>query len=59
MVPLQFKKQNKKNPNQYDQEMPQSQTIDQPIAPRGRNAEHSHPHDIKNTMKVKQPALSS
>ena len=26
--------------SEYDQEMPQSQTTDQPMAPRGRDTEH-------------------
>ena len=41
----------------YDQEMPQSQAVDNPMAPRGRTAQPSR--DTMKTNKAKQPALSS
>ena len=31
--------------------MPQSQTTDQPTAPRGRDVEHGQPHDNHNKLK--------
>ena len=34
----------------YDQQILQSQTTNQPMALRGRNAEHSYPRDSKNTF---------
>ena len=34
--------------SEYDQEMPQSQTIDQPSAPWGRHTEHRHPDKQQN-----------
>ena len=43
--------------NKYDQEIPQSQTADNPMAPRGRDAQPSR--DTRKTNKAKQPALSS
>ena len=42
---------------EYDQEIPQSQTADNPVAPRGRAAQPSR--DNRKTNKAKQPALSS
>ena len=42
--------------SEYDQEIPQSQTTDNPLAPRGRAAQPSR--DTRKT-KAKQPALSS
>ena len=44
---------------EYDQEMPQSHTADQPVALSGRSTEHQQPQYIRKTIKVKQPALSS
>ena len=41
----------------YDQEMPQLQAADNPMAPRGRAAQPSR--DTMKTNKAKQPALSS
>ena len=38
--------------------MAQSQTTDQPMAPQRRAEEHQQPHASKNTIKVKQSALS-
>ena len=43
--------------SENDQEIPQSQTADNPVAPRGRAAQPSR--DTRKTNKVKQPALSS
>ena len=43
--------------SEYDQEIPQSQTVDSPMAPRGRAAQPSR--DTRKTNKAKQPALSS
>ena len=43
--------------SEYDQEIPQSQTADNPVAPRGRAAQPSR--DTRKTHKAKQPALSS
>ena len=43
--------------SEYDQEIPQSQTADNPVAPRGRDAQPSR--DIRHTNQAKQPALSS
>ena len=42
--------------SEYDQEIPQSQTEDKPIAPRGRATQPSR--DTRKTNKAKQPALS-
>ena len=42
---------------EHDQEMPQLQTTDQPMALRGRDTEHRQSHNSKNTIKAKQPAL--
>ena len=46
-----------KNSNGYDQEIPESQTADKPVASRGRAIQQSR--DIRKTNKVKQPALFS
>ena len=43
--------------SEYDQEVPQSQTADNPVAPRGRSAQPSR--DTRKTNSAKQPALSS
>ena len=43
--------------SEYDQEIPQSQTADNPVAPRGRAAQPSR--DTRKTNQAKQPALSS
>ena len=43
--------------SEYDQEIPQSQTADNPMAPRGRAAQPSR--DTGKTNKAKQPALPS
>ena len=43
--------------NEYDQEIPQSQTADNPVARRGRAAQPSR--DTKKTILAKQSALSS
>ena len=40
----------------YDQEIPQSQTIGKPMAPRGRAKQQSQ--DTSKTNQAKQPALS-
>ena len=42
--------------NEYDQEIPQLQTADNPVAPRGRAAQPSR--ETRKTNKAKQPALS-
>ena len=47
----------KKIVSEYDQEIPQSQTADNPLAPRGRAAQPSR--DTRKTNRAKQPALSS
>ena len=39
-----------------DQEIPQSQTADNPMAPRGRATQP--PRDTRKTNQAKQPALS-
>ena len=38
--------------NEYDKEMPESQTTDQTMPPRGRDPEHIQRNDSKNTIKV-------
>ena len=43
--------------NEYDQEIPQSKTADNPVAPRGRAAQP--PQDTRKTNLAKQSALSS
>ena len=43
--------------SEYDQEIPQSQTADKPMASWGRAAQQSL--DARKTNKAKQPALSS
>ena len=43
--------------SEYDQEILQSQTADNPVAPRGRAAQPSR--DTRKTKLAKQPALSS
>ena len=43
--------------SEYDQEITQSQTADNPVAPRGRAAQPSR--DTRKTNYAKQPALSS
>ena len=43
--------------SEYDQEIPQSQTADNPVAPRGRAAQP--PQDTRKTNQAKQSALSS
>ena len=43
--------------SEYDQEIPLSQTADNPLAPRGRAAQQSR--DTRKTNQAKQPALSS
>ena len=43
--------------SEYDQEIPQSQTADNPLAPQGRAAQPSR--DTRKTNQAKQPALSS
>ena len=46
-----------KKVSEYDQEIPQSQTADNPMAPRGRATQPSR--DTRKTNSAKQPALSS
>ena len=46
-----------KKVSEYDQEIQQSQTADNPMAPRGRAAQPSR--DTRKTNKAKQPAVSS
>ena len=43
--------------NDYDQEIPQSQTAAKPMAPRGRATQQSR--DTRKTNLAKHPALSS
>ena len=43
--------------SEYDQEIPQSQTADKPVAPRGGATQQSR--DTRKTNETKQPALSS
>ena len=43
--------------SKYDQETPQSQTADNPMAPRGRAAQPSH--DTRKINLAMQPARSS
>ena len=43
--------------SEYDQEIPQSQITDNPMAPRERAAQPSR--DTRKTKQAKQPALSS
>ena len=43
--------------SEYDQEIPQSQTGDKPMAPRGRATQQSP--DTRKANQAKQPALSS
>ena len=45
--------------SEYDKEMRKSQTTDKHMAPQERDTGHSQSHDIKNTIRVKQPALST
>ena len=47
----------KKIVSEYDQEIPQSQTVDKPKAPRGRATQQLQ--DTMRTNQAKQPALSS
>ena len=47
----------KKKESEYEQEIPQSQTADKPVASWGRATQHSLDH--LKTSKVKQQALSS
>ena len=46
-----------KKVSEYDQEIPQSQTADNPVALRGKAAQPSR--DTRKTNLAKQPALSS
>ena len=48
---------NTKIVREYDQEIPQSQTADNPVGPRGRAAQPSQ--DTRKTNEAKQSALSS
>ena len=48
-----------KKASEYDQDIPQSHATDKATAPWGRAIEHWLSQDIKKTVKVKQPALSS
>ena len=43
--------------SEYDQEIPQSQTADKPMVPRGKATQQSR--ETKKTNLAKQPALSS
>ena len=38
--------------SEYDRELPQSQTKDQPTAPWCLDAEHRQPHGSKNIIKI-------
>ena len=46
-----------KRASEYDQEIPQAHTADQPMAPRGRATEHRLLQDTRKTVKAKQPAF--
>ena len=48
---------NPKIVSEYDQEIPQSQTADNPVAPQGRATKP--PRDTRKTNQAKQSALSS
>ena len=41
--------------SEYDQEIPQSHTAEQPTAPRRRATEHQQPQDITKTQKQSNP----
>ena len=43
--------------SEYDQDIPQSQTADNPMAPRGRATQPSR--DTRKTNQAKQPAIVS
>ena len=43
--------------SEYEQEIPQSQTADKPMAPRGRATQHSR--ETRKANQAKQPALFS
>ena len=45
--------------SEYEHEIPQSHTADQPMAPWGRATEHIQSQDIQKTIKAKQPDFSS
>ena len=46
--------------SEYDNEIPKSHTADQHTAPCNKEPQNTNRHkDIKKTIKVKQPALSS
>ena len=45
--------------SEYEQEMPQSQTADQPTELCGRATGFLQKQDIHKTIKAKQPALST
>ena len=55
--PCQTMQSSPKIVSEYDQEIPQSQTADNPVASRGRAAQPSR--DTRKTNKAKQSALSS
>ena len=42
---------------EYDLKMPQSYTVYQTRAIRGKDTEHLHPRDVKKKIKVKQQTL--
>ena len=44
--------ENGRKANEYDQEMPQSQTTDLTVL-QGKATEHLEPHDSKNIIRVK------
>ena len=43
--------------SEYNQDMPRTQTTDQPMVPRERGTERQQKPDIQNTAKVKQPDI--
>ena len=44
--------------SEYDQEIPQSQATDNPVAPRGRAALNHHETPGRQTKQSNQPSLS-
>ena len=49
LFPLGTGTHNFKTASEYGQEIPQTHTADQPMAPRGRAPEHQQSQDIKET----------
>ena len=51
------KRYNKNEVTEYAQNIPQSHTADEPTASYRKVTDHKPSHDIRKTIKVKQPAL--